>query len=492
MKKAIFLCPMAILTLFSCQKDLIQDATVTADSKMELNKSKNIELRSHSITPNFLDVKSDFKNLEVYPILSSEDILPDSPAFVYGSMADGCGLIKNEDGTFTLINNIEADYSISRITLDNTFKPIHGEYILNAEATAYTAQCSGSLVTVEDHGFGPTYLSGGEWGGASKGVFMTDPYRDANNASSANLLPALGQWSVENAVVMNKNAFPGKTLVLIGDDTSDDNIPSGQLAMYVSNTVGDLDNGNLYGLKVVSQGISYEMDMKEGMTYDIVFEQYTGPRTLNELEQESRSKGIMGFSRVEDVDWRRGSAENNREIYFAVTGRKKNGLLGKGSFYGRIYKVVLDENNPLKGTISCILDGDKEDGKAKMFHSPDNVVATKNYLYIQEDPNGYFDGPNRQHFAQLYQYDLNSGKLETVLECNQNLAASMGYGSTSNSWEITGMIDISNEIDINRTFLLITQNHGWENPAFTDPTAATPGTTSNEGSMLYVIKGLKN
>ena len=204
----------------------------------------------------------------------------------------------------------------------------------------------------------------------------------------------------------------------------------------------------------------------------------------------------MGFSRLEDIDWRRGSAENNREIYFCVTGRKRDGLVGKGTIYGRVYKVVLNENDPTgSGTITCILDVDNLNGKAKAFHSPDNILVTEDNVYIQEDPNGYPDTPEKSHYAYMYQYNLNSKKLKVVLECDQNKAASMGYGSTSSIWEITGMIDISETIGVGKTFLLITQNHGWEpadGSAFTDPTANPDLAGSRkEGSMMYIIRGLK-
>lgn len=458
------------------------------------NNHNAVELKDHSVTPNFLDLKPGFKNLSVNVLLSSEDVLENSPNFVYGSMADGAGLLKNDDDTFTLINNIEADYSIARITFDKTFKPVAGEYILNASATANTAQCSGTLITPEEHGFGPLYLSGGEWGGSSQGVFVVDPFKDAANAGSHEILTSMGQWATENAVPLSKNAYPGKTIVIIGEDASDDTTPKGQIAMYIGNK-GDLYGGNLFGLKVTSAGINYEVDMEEVESYDIEFVEYS-ERTLNELQLESEAKGIMGFSRVEDIDWRRGSAENNREFYVAVTGRKKAGLVGKGTTYGRIYQIILNKHNPLKGKISCILDGDILDGKAKAFHSPDNILVTENYVYIQEDPNGYPDTADKDHYAYLYQYNIKSKNLKVVLECNQEKAAPMGYGTTSNIWEITGMIDVSKTLDKDKTFLLITQNHGWvpaDGSAFTDPTANADVLNSNkEGSMLYVVKGLQN
>lgn len=450
-----------------------------------------VELKAHSITPSFLKVESAFSDINVYPILSSEDQLSGSEDFIYGSMADGAGLLRNDDNTFTLINNIEADYSIARITFDESFAPVSGEYILNATATAQTAQCSGSLITPEEHGFGPLYLSGGEWGGASKGVFVTDPTKGASAAGSAQMLSAFGQWSTENAVVIGKDAYPNKTVAFIGDDHSDDEVPSGQLGMYVGD-LGDLNGGKLYGLKVTSEGVDYEMDMEEGESYDMEFVELEETE-IDALDAEAKTKGVMGFSRLEDIDWRRGSAANQRQIYFAVTGRKKDGLVGKGTLYGRIYKVTLNADDPTgAGKISCVLDGDNMDGIANMFHSPDNILVTENYAYIQEDPNGYYgDHTEKDHYARMYQYNLSTGDLKTVLECDQVTAAAQGYGTTESAWEITGMIDISDIVNKDETFLLITQNHGWEkDQEFTDPKANSDLSNSNEGSMLYVINGL--
>ncbi len=446
-----------------------------------------VDVEAYSVTPNFLQLTNEFSGVEVYPILTSEDELAASPDFVYGSMADGAGMLKNNDGTYTLINNIEADYSVARIELDANLKPISGSYILNALATASTAQCSGTLITPEEHGFGPLYLSGGEWGGSMKGVFATDPFRDPSEASSARMLPAMGQWSTENAVPIGKNAYPDKTVVFIGDDHSSNSVPSGQLGMYVGER-GDLEGGKLYGLKVVNTLINFEMDMQEGETYKMKFVELQ-EREIDLLDAEAKAKGVMGFSRLEDIDWRRGSAANEREIYFCVTGRKRDALAGKGTFYGRIYKVVLNENDPTgEGTITCVLDGDKLNGKAAMFHSPDNILVTENYAYIQEDPNGYFDTPEKNHYAQLYQYNLNTGELKTVLVCDQVTAASQGYGSADDAWELTGMIDISDITGSPETFILITQNHGWEGN-FTDPNA-NPSPSTGEGSMMFVLKGL--
>jgi len=462
------------------------------DDDNSTQTQNSVEFQSHSQTPVLLKLEPEFSGAKIYNLLSSEDQLDDSPNFVYGSMADGAGLLKNSDNTFTLINNIEADYSIARINFDETFKPVAGEYILNAAATAATAQCSGSLITIEEHGFGPLYLSGGEWGGSSKGVFATDPYKSANSASSAMMLPAFGQWSTENAIVIGKDAYQGKTVAFIGDDHSDNTVTSGQLGMYVGD-FGDLNGGQLYGLKVTQTDINFEVDMEEGVSYPMEFVSLS-ETNIDMLDAEAKNKGVMGFSRLEDIDWRRGSAANNREIYFCVTGRQKPDLVGKGSIYGRIYKVVLNANDPAgAGTITCILDGDLTNGVAKAFHSPDNILVTENYAYIQEDPNGYFDTADKTHYARLYQYNLNTGALKVVLECDQTTAAVQGYGPVDRIWELTGMIDISDVTGIDESFILITQNHGWEpadGSALKAPNANPSPDSRKEGSMLYVVQGL--
>ncbi len=485
MRNYYFLAALSASLLLSCNDD--DDSTTIA-------QGDSVILKAHSVTPNFLKTTPAFSNVSVYPLLSSADKLPDTPNFIYGSMADGAGLmydgVKEE---YTLINNIEADYSIARIKFDKSLAPISGEYILNADATASTAQCSGTLITPQEHGFGPLYLSGGEWGGSSKGVFATEVTKPSSSRTTPEILTAMGQWSTENAVVIGKNAYKSKTVAFIGDDHSDNNVPSGQLGMYVGDR-GDLYSGKLYGLKVTSANINFEMDMTEGESYQAEFVQLN-QRNIDLLDAEAKQKGVMGFSRLEDIDWRRGSAANEREIYFAVTGRVSSGLAGKGTKYGRIYKVVLNETDPTgPATITCVLDGDKQGGKAWGFHSPDNVLVTKNYVYIQEDPNGYFDDPARTHYARLYQYNITTGEVKTVLECDQAAAAAAGIGTANSIWEITGMIDISDQTGIDGTFMVITQNHGWvpaDGSAFTDPTANTVANSSKEGSILYVISGLE-
>jgi hypothetical protein len=140
------------------------------------------------------------------------------------------------------------------------------------------------LVTPAEHGFGPVFLTSGESGQESR----THALNVDANVSQANIsreVAGLGRWSAENAVPLPKTAYPGKTVIVIGDDDSDVN--GGQLAMYLSNTVGDLDNGSLYMLKRADNN-QREMDMKAGSAYDVEFVKIDNHKTLTGAQINGR------------------------------------------------------------------------------------------------------------------------------------------------------------------------------------------------------------
>ena len=174
-------------------------------------------------------------------MISSDDVLPASPGFVFGGSADGAGLIRNSDGTFTLLTNHEDNFAVSRLTFDNDFKPIKGDYVVNSTAGKYRL-CSATMATQEIHGFGPLFLTAGESSEESQ-ILAVDPFGVANTPK---YLTGFGRWNTENAVPLPKTAYPNRTVVMLGDD--DSGAEGGQIAMYLSNTVGDLDNGTLYTL----------------------------------------------------------------------------------------------------------------------------------------------------------------------------------------------------------------------------------------------------
>jgi hypothetical protein len=470
-------------------------ATMSACKKnSDSNNSSEIVLANHSTTPSLVKKLSGFENLDVYSLIGSDDVLTGSPNFVFGGSADGSGLLKNADGTYSFLVNHEDNFAVSRITLDKSFKPTKGEYILNSTGGTWRL-CSATMATQAEHGFGPLFLTSGESGEESR-THGINPLETNFNANTSKELPGLGRTSAENAVPLNKNAYPGKTIILIGDD--DSGAEGGQVLMYVSNTVGDLVNGKLYTLRRKDANIK-ERDMLEGTGYDVEFVEIPNASTLTGRQLQLAAVGLnsIRFGRVEDLDYGKGNAASNRDIYFNVTGQATTGANADFSRtkYGRVYKLSLDATNPLAGRIECILDGDnRTTGKAKDFQNPDNILVTQNYVYIQEDANSYGD---ETHDAYIYQYNIATKELKKVFELDHRRTATdaakynVGGTSTFGSWEYGSMIDISDIISVPNTFMLCVQPHTWRGDKYKGVDGGSVRPTENQASQILIIKGLQ-
>jgi hypothetical protein len=381
--------------LVSCTPDQALTPSVAGPTLTKDDNGGHVLFGNYSVTPAL--VKNVMSGVQAYTLLSSDDTLKGSPKFVFGGSADGAGLWRNPDQTYTLVVNNEDNFAVSRITLDKHFRPQAGEYLINSD-NGTSRLCSATLATPEVQGFGPLFITAGESNVESM-IRAADPLGPANTSRP---LTAFGRWSAEQALPLPATAYPGKTVVVIGDDDSG---PSGgQLALYVGSSVGDLDNGNLFVMARANDDIR-ETNMTVGNVYPVVFKQIENQKSLTGAQINTRSGELNAvvFGRVEDVDYRRGGA--GREVYFAVTGQNTTGVNADGSrtMHGRIYKLTLDPTDPTKGSLEVVLDGDDRSGPARTFEDPDNIVATTNYLYFMEDPNGYGD---ETHDSYLYQYNL--------------------------------------------------------------------------------------
>lgn len=449
-----------------------------------------VALKNQSVTPALL--KSLVPGVEIYSLVSSDDRLAGSPSFTFGGSADGAGFIRNADGTFTLLTNHEDNFAVSRIRFDKDLKPNTGDYVVNSTAGRYRL-CSASLATVEEHGFS-AFLTAGESSEESE-ILAVDPNGAANTPK---YLAAFGRFNTENAVPLPKVAFPNRTVVVIGDD--DSGAEGGQVAMYLSNTVGDLDNGNLYVLARTDNN-TRERDMVVGQSYPVQFRQIQSQKTLTgrQINQAGATLNAIRFARVEDVDYRKGSAENNREIYFVATGQNNTGVnadYGRTK-YGRAYRLRLDANNPLQGTLEVLADGDDKSptNAARLFQNLDNVYAGTNYVYFQEDDNGYGD---ETHDAYIYQYNIATRELKPVLELDHrrtqpdaalyNAVGARPAGKAG--WEYGAMIDVSTHLGQPNTFIIALQPHSWRADKYRGVDGGTLRPTENQASMMVVVKGL--
>ncbi|MDL2143103.1 hypothetical protein QQY79_11280 [Flavobacterium tructae] len=481
MKRIILPLIMLGSLLTSCNNDSKDEAETTS-----------VVLKDQSVTPSLIKAQTGFESLKIYSLFSSDDVFADSPKFVFGGSADGSGLLKNTDGTFTFLVNNEDNFAVSRITLDKTFKPTKGEYLLNSSGGTWRL-CGATMATQAEHGFGPLYLTCGESGEESR-THALDPYASAGGASVSKELAGFGRLSAENALPLRSTAYKGKTVVVIGDD--DSGTYGGQVFMYVSNTVGDLSGGSLYMLKR-NDSNQREKDMTVDQTYPVSFVKIDNHTTLTgaQINASVNTLKAIKFGRVEDLDYRKGGNNADRELYFNVTGQDITGTNADASRtkYGRVYRLNLDAADPLKGTLELVLDGDNRSGKAGKFQNPDNICVTSNYVYVQEDANGYGD---ETHDAYIYQYNIATKELKVVLELDhrrtQTDAAKYNVGKLSKfgDWEYGAMIDVSDQLGIPDTFMLSIQPHTWTGEKYKGVDGGTNRPNEQQASQIVVIKGL--
>ncbi|MEH6658420.1 hypothetical protein [Leeuwenhoekiella marinoflava] len=440
-----------------------------------------------------------FNYVNAYSIISSSDTL--SNDFKLIGAQDGAGFLKDPDSDgYIYVVNAEDTYAVSRIMLDKDLKPISGEWLLNSSVGDYARQCSGTMWEAAIHGGSQDlYLSASE--SINYDVKGIDPYMTPDPDADFGL-DALGEFSWENAVPLPKDAYSGKTVIIGGDDDSD--VSEGQVTMYLSeNGDADLDNGKIYVLRfkeisdntggkteVTAGEIYNESDLDFQETYAVEFVEIPNGKDMTKDEMEDACVAVQasGFMRVEDVDYQKGSAANNRNVYFAVTGR---GPGGNYNNWGTVYKLELDENNPLEGQLTQVISGNtntnNEDGNVSVLQSPDNICVTENFIYTQEDPNSF----SRGHSAYIYQSDLNGNNTSVVLEfvVRQDLAPN----GTGLSGEYGALIDISDKVGQPGTFILNLQPHYWRDDSFRgrDGHTFTDGTyEDNQGGQIVLLQGL--
>lgn len=473
----------AITAFVACRKDK-NDAPVTTPPET---------IKAQSVTPSLVYMQDAFKTVGIFPLISSEDILEQSPGFVYGAQPDGAGFMRNPDGEgYIMLNNHEINQSVSRVYLDKNLKPVKGEYIIDYTGGAKRL-CSATLATAEEHGFGPMFLTAQESGVESMIIGINPLAAASEKGRTDRTLPALGKASMENAVPLPKAAYPGKTVIFMGEDQSWEtgHVSAGQLVMYVSNTVGDLQNGKLYAVKRKDNN-QVETDIVKGQSYDVEFVEIPNAKNLTGAQINTTVNDLKAirFSRVEDIDYRKGSAQNNREVYFTATGQSPDKINPQPGYtmWGRVYRVVLDNADPTKGKIEVIAEGDTNPGNDLI--NPDNLCVTENYVYIQEDGDSYYTAA--KHDSYIWQYNIANKTYKPFLNMDHKRDdatwVSRFYQNTERRfgcWEFGAMVDISSVIGVPNTFLLNIHPHTWQKDKFVNPDGG--GSTNKEGGQTVIL-----
>ena len=468
MRKLIALLTLGAI-LVSCKKN---DAGVTEVKPELINRSK---------APAFAEMFPEFSSVNMYTLLSTDDTIAGSPNFVYGGAPDGQGFLKNPDGTgYVMVTNHENTWAVSRVYLDKTLKPVKGEYIVDTDGGMFRL-CSGSMATPEEHGFPrATFLTTGE-SNVNAMTHAIDPFGSVNPKDQSRVKPALGKFSGENAVPLPKTAYPNKTVIILGEDAG-----NGQVYLYVSDVVGDLENGKLYALRRTNKN-QIETNMTKGSVYDVEFVEVPNAKNLTgtEIENLNSTLGSIQFARVEDLDYRKGGGANGREVYFVATG-----IAGapEKTYWGRMYRLKMDANNPLTGKLEVVADGADDAGKDII--NPDNLCVTDNFVYIQEDGDSFF--PGATHNSWIWQYNIATGVKKPFMEMKNRTMAGTKYNPTSDTrfglWEHGAMIDVSDIIGVPGAFTINIHAHSWiEGDKFLNPSRATSIQSYKSGGQTLLI-----
>jgi hypothetical protein len=229
-----------------------------------------------------------------------------------------------------------------------------------------------------------------------------------------------------------------------------------------------------------------------------------GPQWV--LEYWSQVNNVFDFVRVEDIAYdKRTDMGNVVYVVDSGRGRRPTDTLDTPfqSTNGRVWKMVLDPNDPTKVTsFSIAVEGDDNPVKTQdEIHQPDNIETTKTGLLVTEDPGSSQQFPvdsvdPAATTARLW-YVPFSGSPEVVVKIDQSSDGDAGYDvdgrpdGNLGAWETTGIVDASAAFGAG-AFLINVQAHTlWVDRGLgTDnfPPAGPDFTFKREGGQLLLIR----
>ena len=133
------LLPFLALVAFACSKENAEPAEV-----------QKPEFVNRSVDPLMATILPEFANtVKAYTFISSSDLIPNSPGFIFGGAPDGQVFLKNPDGSgYIVVTNHENTRALSRLYLDKKLNILKGEYIVDIDGGMFRL-CSASLATPE-------------------------------------------------------------------------------------------------------------------------------------------------------------------------------------------------------------------------------------------------------------------------------------------------------------------------------------------------------
>ena len=307
----------------------------------------------------------------------------------------------------------------------------------SADLAPVSAFSSGSLGTTE------RLFLNGEEGGATGRAFAH--IATGTNAGTSYELPALGNFSWENAVA---NPFAQTKTIVVGTD--DDSTGNAGVYVYVGNKTSTgteiekagLTGGSLFGIKVGDGSIQNEVRATEfgigsgSAAFSMVNLGNVTALDGTALNTASVTGGVSAFLRPEDAAW---DTLTGNKLYFVTTDRYDQVKDGTGSQVGRsrLWEAdFTDIANPENGgSIKLLLDGTEA---GNMF---DNLtVDGDGNILLQEDVGG------QAHNGKLWSYNPTTDALTLRAKHDPSKNGYIGLAATApfnNDEEFSGIIDIT-------------------------------------------------
>ncbi len=389
---------------------------------------------------------------------------------------------------------------------------LSGSYAITSDAN-YQRFCSNFLAT-EEHGFKRPMLLTNEEGidwvnrtgtawpatiGAPEARQIGTVVAIDEQSGKSRPIWGMGRHNHENSV-----AIPGygKPVVLSGDDSFVSNPAQAQLYSYIAGDSDAVwnDEGDLWAFVTDAPGVdsyysfpvnspmsvsgrfvkvpkdvatgrradgtdlmaadkgyplppndgTWQRDPRSGQGVD-------GPQWVLEHWGDTQAKPVFQFVRVEDIAYDKRPGMQN-VVYVVDSGRGGTSAGGNPftSTNGRVWKLVLDENDPTKVTsFSILIEGDDAPVKAVgEIHQPDNIESTATSLIITEDPGSSQQFPfgstdPAATTARIWQHTLAGGANRVVAKVNQSADEGPLDKDSSTSrgnlgaWESSGVVDAS-------------------------------------------------
>lgn len=454
-------------------------------------------------------------NVAVKPLVTVGDIMPGGLKF--DGIPDGIAVDPRGGNRFDIYVNHEQstvpfggvvdpiNATVDRMTLRRGTGQILSAEVVISSSLNYQRFCSNFLAFTGADDGGPLLLTNEEatdfvnrTGTAFPGtpgeqaglVVVYDP-----ETNQSRPIYGMGRHNHENSVVIP--AYE-QAVILSGDDTF--SAPSSQMYMYVAADRDAVwnDQGKLYGFVPSDPAVNDYGDIKvgdslSGSFLEVPVEIAKGDQTG--LESWSNANNVFQFIRIEDIAYDR---RQPNIVYFAdtgepravadpATGRLARAASGTRGLYpnGRIFKMVLNQDNPLLvDSLSILIDADSAGYDViDVIHQPDNIETTRRSLLIQEDPGGHNQypagGPGTS--ARIWKYDLQTGNLSVVARVNQSLLPDANQGA----WESSGIVDASAFFG-RGAFLVDIEAHGLFEEVFGTDSAGN--TIRTEAGQLLLIR----